>query len=52
MIESNFERRIDTGKIKALKDAGWTVAKIADEMGVSDQTIYNYLNKMESKKDE
>lgn len=33
----------DTGKLKALLDGGWSVAKIADEMGVSIQTIYNKM---------
>lgn len=33
----------DTGKLKALLDGGWSVAKIADEMGVSVQTIYNKM---------
>lgn len=37
----------DTGKLKALHDAGWSVPKIADEMGVSDQTIYNKLKQIE-----
>ena len=33
----------DTGKLKALLNGGWSVAKIADEMGVSVQTIYNKM---------
>lgn len=33
------------GKVKALRDAGWSFAKIADEMGVSHQTIANRLMK-------
>ena len=33
----------DTGKLKALLDGGWPVSKIADEMGVSVQTIYNKM---------
>ena len=35
----------------ALHRAGWPVAKIADEMKVSNQTVYTYLKKMEGKKD-
>lgn len=35
-------RGIDYGKIKALKDAGWTAEKIADEMGISVATVYNH----------
>ena len=34
------------GKLKALRDGGWSVAKIADEMGVSQQTIYNKLKEV------
>lgn len=33
----------DTGKLKALLNGGWPVSKIADEMGVSVQTIYNKM---------
>lgn len=40
---------IDVGKIGALWKAGWSVAKIADEMRVSEQTIRNYLKKMGAK---
>ena len=36
---------IDAGKIKALRRAGWSVDKIADEMKCSVATVYNYLNK-------
>lgn len=43
-------RQVDGGKIKALHEAGWPVAKIADEMQVSQQTIRNYIKKMEGKK--
>ena len=31
------------GKVRALKKAGWNVASIAEEMGVSQQTIYSRL---------
>lgn len=34
---------VDTGKIRALHNAGWPVAKIADEMRVSEQTVRNKL---------
>lgn len=30
---------LDMGKLKALTEGGWSVAKIADEMGVSEMTI-------------
>lgn len=37
---------LDTGKLKTLREAGWSVAKIANEMGVTDQTIRNYITKL------
>ena len=36
-------RRIDRGKVKALKDAGWPIMKIADEMNCSTQSVRNIL---------
>lgn len=38
---------LDIGKIKALRKAGWTLAKIADEMRCSTQTIANHLARAE-----
>jgi len=35
----------DTGKLGALRKAGWSVIKIADEMQVSEQTVRNYMKK-------
>lgn len=35
----------NTGKAKACRDAGWSIAKIADEMRVSEQTVRNHLAK-------
>lgn len=43
--KSTGRARLDIGKITALYNAGWAIAKIADEMGCSDQTVRNYLNK-------
>ena len=37
------KKALDIGKVKALRKAGWTFDKIADEMGVSPQTIANRL---------
>ena len=37
---------IDTGKIKALRDAGWTPKKIADELKVSPSTITYHLKRL------
>lgn len=37
-------RKIDRGKVWALKDADWKVSAIAGELGCSEATIYNILN--------
>lgn len=36
---------LDTGKITALRNAGWSLQKIADEMGCCAQTVADVLNK-------
>lgn len=36
-------KSFDTGKLGALRKAGWSVAKIADEMQVSEATVYKYM---------
>lgn len=41
---------IDHGKIMALHKGRWPVAKIADEMGCSEQTVRNHIA-MEEKED-
>ena len=38
-------KKVDAGKIWALRDAGWNAASIALEVGCSQQTVYNTLNK-------
>ena len=40
--------KIDAGKIKALADAGWSVQKIAEEMGISAPTVRRYLKEDEA----
>ena len=42
------ERSFDMGKLAALYEGGWSVAKIADEMSVSQQTIYNKLKELKA----
>ena len=34
---------IDMGKVKALRGAGWTIERIADDLRVSPSTIYSRL---------
>lgn len=38
---------LDMGKVKALRAAGWSFEKIADEMGCAPQTIANHLKEVE-----
>lgn len=40
-------KKIDVGKLKALRNAGWSMKNIAVEFGVAESTIYNYLKKLE-----
>lgn len=40
---------VDIGKMKALREAGWSYAKIADEMRISEGSVYNYLKRAEEK---
>lgn len=42
---------IDMGKIGALRDGGWSIAKIADEMGCSQATVYSVIKKLREKKE-
>lgn len=44
------KRRLDCGKIRALKNAGWTVKAIAEEMNCSEQAVYNVLKKLAADK--
>ena len=38
------KKKLDIGKVRALRDAGWSLKKIAEEMGVaSPQTIAKHL---------
>lgn len=55
MVSTNLppqkkKKVLDMGKVTALRNAGWTLKKIADEMGVSEATIYNNLKKQEEAK--
>lgn len=44
-------KKVDIGKLKALRKAGWSMKKIVVEFGVSEATIFNYLKKLEEKDD-
>ena len=39
----------DVGKLAALWKAGWSIPKIADEMGVSEPTVRKYLKQIGAK---
>lgn len=43
------KKPLDDGKILALRNAGWTLEKIADEMNCSVQTVANHLERMKKK---
>ncbi len=38
---------VDTGKMLALRNAGWSMKKIGEEMGISEGSVFNYLKKLE-----
>lgn len=38
---------LDDGKMLALRKAGWSYEKIADEMGCSTQTVINHIKEKE-----
>lgn len=48
--EPETGKTIDDGKVKALRDAGWTLKSIAEEIGCSIQTVSNHLEAMGYKK--
>lgn len=43
--ETKTTKKLDHGKICALRKAGWPVSKIADEMGCSGPTVRYHLDK-------
>lgn len=38
-------KKLDTGKMEALRAAGWSYKKIAAELGCAESTVWNYFNK-------
>lgn len=41
------KKELDVPKMKALREAGWTLKKIAEEMGCAIQTVANKLKEVE-----
>ena len=39
------KQKFDTGKMKALRQAGWSMKAIADEMKCTEQTVRNHMKK-------
>lgn len=50
-VKKGSKKTVDVGKIMALHRAGWTGARIAEEMDISPATVSKYL-KMEDAKNE
>lgn len=52
--QSKPKKKLDIGKIMALKNAGWSAADIAEELGTTAQSIYSavhtYKKKVEAAK--
>ena len=42
------QKKLDIGKLYALADANWTSRAIADELGVTQQTVRNWLRRRET----
>lgn len=49
-VEREYQTRKidDLDKLRSLRDAGWSAAKIADEFRCSKVTVYNALKKLEA----
>ena len=41
------KKPVDTGKMLALRRAGWSMKKIGGELGISESSVFNYLKKLE-----
>ena len=50
-LEENAQKKpLDSGKVMALHNVGWDIAKIADELGVREWQIYMCIYYQENKK--
>lgn len=49
-VEAEYQRRkiTDLGRLKSVRDAGWSVKKMAEEFRCSEQTVRNTLKKLEA----
>lgn len=43
------KKKLDDGKMLALRRAGWSYEKIADEMGCATQTVINHIKEKEDR---
>ena len=50
--KSGRKKTVDTAKIRALHNAGWSAAKIADELGCSNAAVYENLRQMRVENEE
>lgn len=44
------DRKVDWGAAQALRDAGWTIEKIAKELGVSNTSVHRNTTRPKAKK--
>ena len=50
-LEENAQKEpLDSGKVMALHNVGWDIAKIADELGVREWQVYMCIYYQENKK--
>ena len=43
--QPDSNKKIDTGRLFALHEAGWSIRKIADELGCTDKAVYYHIGK-------
>ena len=48
--EATNKKQIDVGKMKALRNAGWSMKQIAEEMQLAPSTVCGYLKEEENEK--
>ncbi|WP_414601816.1 helix-turn-helix domain-containing protein [Lentihominibacter sp.] len=50
--KSRQRKPVDVAKIRALHNAGWSAAKIADELGCAVPTVYRHLERLRAENEE